>query len=236
MGGDAFQVLLTNQAHAGVQYAGTVDDHGDGTYTARYTVATAGTYALSVTLQTSTGVVELLNTCVAAAAPFIYSRVYNGVTPYAAPAFCASTRKPLVKVVHSEFDAPSSTYDEGPALALTNAVVGVANSFTVTSRDQFGNPRRGDNTTHFAGYGNGVSDSFVATFTQAQTGDVVTVSSAIDHIVAANVPTSLGSPGNPMQVTLYPPSGPLSFNPASSDTLPPRVSSCSTSVCRWAGA
>ena len=81
-----------------VQYAGTVDDRGDGTYTARYTVAHAGTYALAVTLHTSAGVVEALSTCVAAAAPYLYSRVYDGVTPYAAPAFCSATRTPRVKV------------------------------------------------------------------------------------------------------------------------------------------
>ena len=178
-----------------VRYYGTVDDHGDGTYTARYTIPTAGRYTVAVTLQTSTATTgEALTTCLTAYAPFVFSRYYNGLTPYTPPTFCTSTTYPTLLVVHSELDPSSSTYNEGSALALTYATVGISNAFTITARDQFGNVRRGDNTTHFYGYGDGVSDYFLAEFTQTQTNDYVRVSSAVDYLRAANVPDTINEP------------------------------------------
>ena len=153
-------MLFTSQVARGgqpVRFYGTVDDHHDGTYTARYTIPTAGRYTVAVTLQTSTATSgEALATCVTAYAPFVFSRYYNGLTPYLPPTFCSSTTHPTLLVVHSELDPPSSTYNEGTSLALTHATVGTPNTFTITARDQFGNVRRGDNTTHFYGYGDGV--------------------------------------------------------------------------------
>ena len=193
VGGDEFRVEMVQQGSGGRRYTGTVDDHGDGTYTARYTVPAAGTYSVGVTLVTGAGVVETISTCVAASAPFVFSRYYDGVTPYVTPSYC-TTNAPTLLVVHSELDPPSCVYHEGAALALTKAVVGVPNSFTVTAHDQFGNIRRGDHTTHFAGYGDGMSDYFTAEFTQAETGDRVVVSSAIDYLVASNVLVTYATP------------------------------------------
>jgi uncharacterized protein YpmB len=186
-GGDAFLVKFTSKTDSDYQYQATVDDHGDGTYTARYTIPIAFSYNVYITLKSSEGWEESLLSCVSATTPFIFSRYYDGITAYSSPSFCALDQATSLKVVHNDLDPHSCTYDETDALSLSVATVGIANFFFVESRDAFGNLRRGENTTDFTGYGDGTSDYFLAEFEQAETGDKVTVSSAIDYIVAANI-------------------------------------------------
>jgi len=86
-----------------------------------------------------------------------------------------------VKGVHNDLDARMTTYDDA-GTDLVYATVGVGNSFVINARDEFGNLRSGDKTTHFLGYGSGYSDYFLVEFSQPETGDVYTVSSAVDVI------------------------------------------------------
>jgi hypothetical protein len=182
-GGDPFRVKFIMKTNDAIQYKGNVVDNGDGTYTVHYSLPDAGIYDVAVTLQAEEFVDESLLTCTAAAAPFVFSRRYNGVSPYVAPAFCSLTH-PTLTVVHAVQYTPMSTYDDGPVQTLAFAVTGVENTFHIMSRDFFGNLRAGDNTTHFAGYGNGVSDYFTVEFTKPELGYSHTVTSAVDEIVA----------------------------------------------------
>ena len=186
-GGDHFMISFILLADSTHQYAGTIDDNEDGTYTVRYTIPTAGSYEVLITLITERGIGERIQTCRAAHSPYVYSRVYTGLSVYTAPTFCSlSSASPLV-IVHNDLDVSSCSYDEISATSLTFATVGIPNTFHVDSRDAFGNLRTGSGTAHFAGYGDGLSDYFVADFEQAETGDVVRVSSAVDYIVASEV-------------------------------------------------
>lgn len=191
IGGDPFIVKFTETSNSIFQYQATVDDHGDGTYTARYTIPTAGAYKVLITLLSSNGLDESLLSCVAASNPFVFNRVYNGITAYNAPVFCKLNQALSLTVVHNDLDAASCTYDETSALTLSFATVGVENTFKIDARDSFDNLRIGARTTHFVGYGDGVSDYFLAEFEQAETGDKVVVSSAIDYIVATLIDNTL---------------------------------------------
>ena len=182
VGGDKFSVKFINQNIQSIQYAGKITDNGDGTYTVRYTIPVAGYYSVLSTLATSNITDEFILSCVAASAPFIYSREYNGLSIYKHPNFC-STAVPTLHVVHNDFSADSSDYDDSPNMSLTYAEVGTENSFIINSRDKFGNLRFGDNTTHFSGYGDGKSDYFLVEFSQPETGDYYRRSTAIDTIV-----------------------------------------------------
>ena len=178
-GGDQFQAIFTLLADPSVQYRGSVNDNGDGTYQVYYTVSEAGVYSVQVTLNSE----ELLG-CVAALPPYVFSRVYDGVNVYATPSFCTSL-PPRLTIVHGQFNAATSTYVDGATEALAYATVGITNSFVIESRDTFGNLRRGDNTTHSASSGDGSSDYFLVEFYQQSTGDLYYVSTAIDNIVGA---------------------------------------------------
>ena len=189
VGGDDFRVLFTLQTDIAFQYRGNVQDHGDGTYTVRYTIPQSGYYTVSVTLQTSEGVVEPIQTCIASHSPYIYNRVYDGVQVYHHPSTC-SLNTATLHVVHNDLDAPSSTYNDGPQHTLASAITGVQNQFTIEARDEFGNLRHGDATTHFIGYGDGLSDYFLVEFTNPVTQDYVRVSSAIDVIQGSSLITA----------------------------------------------
>merc|ERR1711871_413380 len=185
-GGDDFRATFTNKADPSHVYRGNVDDHGDGTYTVHYTIPIAGEYDVAVTLQTSDiHTAESLLTCTAASSPHIFDRIYNGKQVYVTPNFCTHDH-PTLLVVHNDLHVPSSTYVDGDAQTLAYAVTGVENSLEIEGRDQFGNLRRGDNTSHFYGYQDGVSDYFVIEFTQVETNDYVRVSTAIDIIEASS--------------------------------------------------
>ena len=185
-GGDPFKVIFTLNSDESVQYRGTVDDHGDGTYTVRYTIPTAGHYDVAITLESSDNVEESILTCVAAYSPYVYDRYYDGVDAWVEPEFCTLDH-PTLLVVHNDLSPPATTYNDAPDSSLAYAMVGIMNSFTIEARDIFGNLRRGDNTTNFYGYGDGESDYFLVEFTQPETNDYYRRSSAIDHIVAENV-------------------------------------------------
>jgi hypothetical protein len=186
-GGDSFQAIFLSKSDPHVKFLGEIDDNQDGTYVVRYTINIAGFYDVSVTLQNSNAVDEPVLTCIAAKTPFVFDRRYDGVDAYAAPDFCL-LRHPTLKVVHNQLSASQSTFDDSPNQQLAFATVGVPNSFVVEGRDIFGNLRIGDNTTHFNGYGNGKTDYFVAEFSQVESGDYVRVSSAVQSIVAHNIP------------------------------------------------
>ena len=59
-GGDKFEARLVLKSDPSEQVVGNVDDHGDGTYTVRYTLRTASLYTISITLVDTQGVVEQL--------------------------------------------------------------------------------------------------------------------------------------------------------------------------------
>jgi hypothetical protein len=105
VGGDAFRVIFTLLTDSAVQYQGTVDDQGDGTYTVRYTIPTAGSYDVAVTLS-SVEVVESILSCVAASAPYVYSRFYDGLDAWETPSFC-DIAHPTLLVVHNGLSTPS---------------------------------------------------------------------------------------------------------------------------------
>ena len=149
-----FVATFTLISNPVIQYIGNVNDHGDGTYTVHYTIPVAGDYDVSITLESSVGVAENLQQCKGASSPYIFDRVYNGVTYYRHPSFC-SLDNAVLTVVHNDLHAPSSTYDDGESKTLAYATTGIENSFTISARDEFENLRRGDNTSHFIGYGNG---------------------------------------------------------------------------------
>jgi len=182
-GGDDFQVTFTNTDDSSIVYRGNVDDHGDGTYTVRYTIRVAGYYIVDTTLTTSaSGEAEKLLQCVSASSDYIFDRYYNGETPYVEPSFCNLTSN-ILNVVHNDLYAPASTpLDTGTE--LVTAIVGETNYFYVEARDEFGNLRRGNATSNFLGYGDGQSDYFLVEFTQTETGDYHAVSSAVDKIEA----------------------------------------------------
>lgn len=177
------QVLFVAVTNNLLQYKGNVVDNQDGTYTVYYSLTNAGNYYVEVSLVDGALEAEPLLGCVGASPPFLFSRRYLGGAPYVAPAFCSLTF-PILTVVHSTFYAPSCTYDDGPQQALAYGTTGVTNFFTIQSRDFFQNLREGDNTTHFAGYGDGASDFFTVEFSQPQIGYSFTVSSAINTITA----------------------------------------------------
>jgi len=192
-GGDQFTVLFTLQGSDDV-VRGSVDDHKDGTYTVHYTIKIAGQYTVAITLETAPFVVEPVLACVASSNPHVFSRYYDGVNAWYTPSFC-TLNKPTLRVVHHTFNAPSCTYEDGTAQQLAYATVGIANSFTIQSRDQFGNIRQGDSTTHFSGYGDGESDYFLTEFTNVETNDYYRVSSSVSVISAS---TSIAD-ANPQQ-------------------------------------
>lgn len=194
-GGDSFDVMFTLSQSTSVsssplQYRGSVTDNGDGTYSVRYNVPVAGVYTVSVTLLTADGTREPILHCVRATAPYLFSRQYEGTSTYTPPTFC-SQNAPQVTVAHNNLNCPTTTYDDLDTESLSKAVVGVKNSFHIQSRDAYGNLRRGDQTTHFSGYGDGTSDYFQVDFTHTTSGDSVRVSSAIDEIIASPVSPTL---------------------------------------------
>ncbi|CAM6003542.1 unnamed protein product, partial [Sphagnum balticum] len=183
VGGDNFLAILTLKTNPSVQYRGSIDDNLDGTYIVRYTIAIAGAYDVSVTLSG-----EPILTCVGAHSPFVFSRYYDGINVYNPPNFC-SLNNPTLTAVHNVFNAPTSTYDDGSLQTLAFATVGVQNSFTIESRDVFGNLRRGDSTSHFSGYGDGNSDYFLIEFFKQDTSDYYRTTTAIDTI-SGTLPSS----------------------------------------------
>lgn len=194
-GGDQFDVMFTLSTDSMTQFRGNLDDHGDGTYTVHYTIPTAGVYSVSVTLTTSPGIVEPVLSCVNASSPYVFTRAYDGLLAYTHPSVC-TLNQPQLEIVHNDFNSPTSTYDDGVSETLAYATVGITNSFTIQARDSFGNLRRGDSTTHFSGYGDGVSDYFLVEFTQPETNDYYRVSSAIDQIVASPVTPAIANAVN----------------------------------------
>jgi hypothetical protein len=184
-GGDDFQVKFVNQAaDSTITYRGNVDDHGDGTYTVRYTIKVAGTYNIEVTLASS-GADEPVLQCTPPTLSdgYIFDRVYDGVDAYYAPNICTLASSSLT-VVHNDLYAPTTTTRDD-ANDLVYAIVGETNNFYIEGRDEFGNLRKGDPTTHFLGYADGQSDYFLMDFTQQETGDHHQVSSAVDIITAS---------------------------------------------------
>lgn len=161
VGGDTFKVQFNMAMDVTYQYEGNVDDNNDGTYTARYTIPISGSYTVLLVLQSTPGGVEAsILSCISAYAPYIFSvqRSYNGLGPYTAPSFCQLQQSHVLKVLSTDLDAASCTYEEttytyggNVQMSLTTAVVGVSNVFYVQSRDSFGNLRVGGNTTHIIG-------------------------------------------------------------------------------------
>ena len=184
-GGDPFRALFTLISNDAVQYKGNINDNGDGTYTVYYALPVAGEYDVAVTLQDEQFVDESVLTCVGAYSPFIFSRFYDGITPYTAPSFCSLVH-PILTVVHSSFYAPACTYNDGPQQTLAFARTGIPNTFVIESRDVFGNLREGDNTTHFAGYGDGKSDYFTVEFSKPEIGYSYIVTSAVSVISSSS--------------------------------------------------
>ena len=184
-GGDSFRALFTMVSNDAVQFKGNINDNGDGTYTVYYSLPVAGEYDVAVTLQDEPFVDESVLTCIGAYFPFIFNRFYNGITPYMAPSFCSLVH-PILTVVHSSFYAPACTYNDGPQQTLSFARTGVPNTFVIESRDVFGNLREGDNTTHFAGYGDGKSDYFTIEFTKPEIGYSYVVTSAVSVLSSSS--------------------------------------------------
>lgn len=188
-GGDAFRALFTLVSNDAVQYKGNIEDNSDGTYTVYYALPIAGEYDVAVSLQDELYIDESIQTCVAASSPFLFSRFYDGISPYIAPSFCSQSH-PILTVVHSTFYAPACTYNDGPEQTLAFARTGITNTFTIESRDVFGNLREGDNTTHFAGYGDGKSDYFTVMFSKPEIGYSYYVTSAVNVISSSS--TAIG--------------------------------------------
>ena len=57
---------------------------------------------------------------------------------------------------------PGAAAEVGPP---PEAETGITTGFTIEARDAFSNLRAGESTTHVAGYGDGMSDYFLVTFT-----------------------------------------------------------------------
>jgi len=165
---DEFKVLLTHQSNEKIRYRGNILDNGDSTYEVDYTVLTAGNYTVDV--------------------------LYQGLrvlTCPRGPGCLDLNEAPSLLVVHGDLHPPSSIAsdtkdsDAPPHHGLSKAVTGLVSSFTVHSRDQFENPRRGDGTLRFPGYGDGESDAFLVTLNGPDGYKVVT-STAVESVTLAS--------------------------------------------------
>jgi hypothetical protein len=171
VGGDDIKAMLTFDADPfgksssmisrnPIQYRGHVVDHTNGTYLVTYTVPRAGTYKVHLTVNNR----QRLNSCTPPVnRPEFLKRQYTGLRVYHAPETCNVEATTLL-VVHGPLQASATTAVDTETLGLTYAVVGVENTFTIESRDEFGNLRRGDGTNHFGGYGDGQTDPFSIDF------------------------------------------------------------------------
>jgi hypothetical protein len=171
-GGDPLRVSLNylqggdanTDTNANIAYRGHVIDHTNGTYLVTYTVPRAGTFAVDLTLDS-----QRISSCTPPVPrPAFRTRQYDGLRVYRPPHTCGSELPPTLTVVHGPLQASMTTAVESTSEGLNKAVVGVANSFTIESRDEFGNLRRGDGTNHFLGYGDGRRDPYTIDFAGPQ--------------------------------------------------------------------
>ena len=188
-GGDDIAVTITLDSNKNIMYRGQVRDQSNGTYYVTYTVPRAGTFSVDVT---SSG--ERVSACTPPVhAPAFRQRSYDGVHVYQSPVTC-TTAPPTLLVVHGPLHPPTTTavdYTDSASgshlhTGLRNAVVGVANGFTVEARDEFGNLRRGDDTPHFVGYGDGKHDPFLVSFA-GPSGYATTTSTAVQTLTCSDV-------------------------------------------------
>jgi len=171
VGGDDMKAMLTFNADPfgkeaslisrnPIQYRGHVVDHNNGTYLVTYTIPRAGTYKVHLTVNDG----QRLNSCTPPVTkPEFLKRQYTGLRVYHAPETCQVEATTLL-VVHGPLQASATTAVDDEMEGLSKAVVGVENTFTIQSRDEFGNLRRGDGTNHFGGYGDGQRDPFSIDF------------------------------------------------------------------------
>lgn len=89
---------------------------------------------------------ETVKYCIGAVPPFWNQRRSYDMGDYHAPSFCKVGSKSVLKFVHNDLNAQSSTVVEGETDGLSRAISGKINGFQVVSRDPFGNVRSGDST------------------------------------------------------------------------------------------
>ena len=141
VGGDTFDVLLTNKVDSNTQYRGIVEDQGNSSYIVTYTILQVGHYKVEVRYGG-----HLILTGKDA------DLVTNANADYSFPE---------ILCVHWKLYAPTSVAT-GPG--LTNAIDAVQTSFTINAKDPFGNDRRGDRTPDGLGSGTGFDDPFLVEF------------------------------------------------------------------------
>ena len=176
IGGAAFRFVARNNEDGDLSYTGKLIDNDDGTYRITYTIPTAGSYTVAVTLEDDD--VRYCAKGRSALPLHAPERSFRGASVYAPPTSCGTDR-PTLRVVHGPLYAPSSTVAAGPPYArLTAAETGIESGLLISARDEFENLRSGEGTTNFAGYGNGKSDVFLATI-EGPRGYTVLASSAV---------------------------------------------------------
>jgi len=179
VGNDVVTVVFTLQSDNNIMYRGIISDYQNGSYGVLYTIPTAGLFTVSIRIGD-----DLIRSCTPPPVTLVTQRHFNGSVVYVPPPQCTLST-PTLKVVHGDLYPPACTAVDGPTFGLSHAFVGVTNTFTIYARDEFGNLRSGQNTTHFKGYGDGMSDAFLVTFSGPDGYQLVT-SSAVQVITLSS--------------------------------------------------
>ncbi len=163
---DSFSTLMTSLQNPAIQFRTSfgLGDSTSGMYHVQYSIPTAGTYQMMTYLHQNPILMCPDNVCL-------------GLGTFS-----------TLKVVHSSLHPKSCTIDDLGSLGLSKAISNQETSFTIYSRDAFGNLRTGDRTTHSPSTGDGQSDTFLITLSSDK--ETITTSSAVQWITSTDIPSA----------------------------------------------